>query len=469
VVAFALPRPLPPGGSVVVSIDWDARLATLPRRQGRRGRHHDFAQWYPRIAVFDHTGWATRPLLPQGEFYGEYGTFDVTLDVAADQVIGATGVPVAGDPGWGGARAESSPEPWLKRDAYAIAAAPALGLLPAEPARGRKRVRWHAHDVHHFAWTTNPDYTYEGGRLNDIAVHVLYQPGDTAWADGVAVERTKRAIAFFEDVFGPYPWPQITNVHRIEGGGTEFPMMIMDGSASESLIVHEIGHQWVHGIFGNNEWREGWLDEGFDSFLTSWYFEEQGADPRQLWGGALEGIREMDRTGASQPIGLPSAEFRDPATYSRMTYTKASLVMRMLRYVVGEEIFRLALRDFYEHNALQHVTEADLRASFERVYGLDLDWFFDQWIHTTATLDYRIADAQVWQVGDDWVTRVAVERVGDIHMPVDLQVGTERARLEWSERVQVVFFRHNQRPGAAVLDPDNVLLDVNVENNRASF
>jgi hypothetical protein len=152
-----------------------------------------------------------------------------------------------------------------------------------------------------------------------------------------------------------------------------------------------------------------------------------------------------------------------------MTYTKASLVMRMLRYVVGEEIFRLALRDFYEHNALQHVTEADLRASFERVYGLDLDWFFDQWIHTTATLDYRIADAQVWQVGDDWVTRVAVERVGDIHMPVDLQVGTERARLEWSERVQVVFFRHNQRPGAAVLDPDNVLLDVNVENNRASF
>ena len=86
-------------GSVTVVMDWDARLSTLPRRQGRRGRHYDFAQWYPRIAVYDRTGGQDQPLLPQGEFYGEFARYDVTLDVAADQVIGATGVPVEGDPG----------------------------------------------------------------------------------------------------------------------------------------------------------------------------------------------------------------------------------------------------------------------------------------------------------------------------------------------------------------------------------
>src|SRR5690606_24441307 len=243
--------------------------------------------------------------------------------------------------------------------------------------------------------------------LGDIAVHVLYQPGDTAWDEGVAVERTKNALAFFSEVFGPYPWPQLTNVHRIEPGGTEFPMMIMDGSASEGLIVHETGHQWVHGIFGNNEWREGWLDEGFDSFLTNWYFEEQGAPPN-MWDNALEGIRRMEREGRTQPIALESAAFSDPQTYSAMTYTKPSLVFRMLRELVGEDVFRQALRTFYERKALQHVTEADLRAAFNHASGLNLDWFFDQWIHTTATLDYRIEDAQAWQVGNEWVARVEI-------------------------------------------------------------
>jgi len=467
VVAIALPQPLAPGASITMMIDWQTRLATLARRQGRRGRHHDFAQWYPRIAVFDHTGWATRPLLPQGEFYGEFGTFDVTLDVAADQVIGATGVPIEGDPGWAAANAGSS-EPRLERDAYDAPAAESLGLLQGQPAPGRKHVRWYAEDVHHFAWSTNPEYIYEGGRIGDIAVHVLYQPGDTAWDDGVAVEHTKNAIAFFSSVFGPYPWPQITNVHRIEGGGTEFPMMIMDGSASEGLIVHEIGHQWVHGIFGNNEWREGWLDEGFDSFLTNWYFEEQGAPP-SMWANSLEGIRRMERAGQTQPIALESAEFRDPRTYSAMTYTKPSLVFRMLRDLVGEETFRRALRLFYEEKALQHVTERDLRNAFAAAAGEDLDWFFDQWIHTTATLDYRIGSAHVRQDGNAWIARVEVVREGDAWMPVDLQVNGETRRLDSREPLQVVTFRLHERPAEAVLDPQNVLLDIQVENNRAAF
>lgn len=468
VVAIALPRPLPPGASATVVMDWEARLATLPRRQGRRGRHYDFAQWYPRIAVFDHTGWATRPLLPQGEFYGEYGTFDVTLDLAEDQVVGATGVAVAGDPGWAAARAQGAPEPWLKRDAYDAPVPRPLGLLPGTPAARRKRLRWYAENVHHFAWSVDPEYIYEGGRIGDIAVHVLYQPGDTAWDEGVAVERTKNAVAFFADVFGPYPWPQVTNVHRIENGGTEFPMLIMDGSASEGLIVHEIGHQWVHGIFGNNEWREGWLDEGFDSFLTNWYFEQQGAAP-SLWENAVRGIAEMERAGATQPIALASAEFRDPQTYSAMTYTKPSLVFRMLRDLVGEPVFRQALRDFYETKALEHVTEGDLRASFRRASALNLDWFFDQWIHTTATLDYAIENAQAWQLGDEWVVRVEVVRQGEAFMPVDLQVGGETRRLYSREPRQVVYFRLDQRPTQAVLDPQQVLLDIDDENDRAAF
>jgi len=128
---------------------------------------------------------------------------------------------------------------------------------------GRKCVRFRAEQVHHFAFSLNPDYIYEQGRHGDAVVRVLYQPGDRAtWGQGKAVQNTVLALAWLDSLFGKYQWPQLTNVHRIEGGGTEFPMMIMDGSASIGLIVHETGHQYVMGQLANNEWREGWLDEG---------------------------------------------------------------------------------------------------------------------------------------------------------------------------------------------------------------
>lgn len=467
VVALPLAAPLAPGDSTTVTIDWDARPSTHPRRQGRRGRHFDFAQWYPRIAVFDRGGWQVQPLLPQGEFYGEFASYDVTLDVAEDQVVGATGVPVDGDPGWERVNATGGAKPRLRRDAYAAAPADALGFLAESAEPGRKRVRWRAEDVHHFAWTTSPDYVYENGSYDDVAINVLYQPGDTAWDEGVAVRRTAAALAFFDTIFGAFAWPQLTNVHRIENGGTEFPMVIMDGSASEGLIVHETAHQYVHGMLANNEWKAGWLDEGFASFLTSWYFEQKGVDPRQLWSESLELIAMMDRDGLAQPIALPAAEFRDFQTYNRMTYTKASIVLRMLRWLVGDDDFRAALRDYFANYKLRHVREQDLRASMEAFYPEPLNWFFDQWIHTTDTLDYRVGEVTSTPTADGgWETRVEVIREGEIWMPVDLRVGAETRRLESRDRRQVVTIESREQPTEVVLDPDEVLLDVDRSNNR---
>jgi len=98
VVRFALPQPLPPGDSISVDLEWDARPSTVPRRQGRQGRRFDFAQWYPKVVVYDRYGWEEHPLYPAGEFYGEFASFLVDLDVPADQVIGATGVPMPAIP-----------------------------------------------------------------------------------------------------------------------------------------------------------------------------------------------------------------------------------------------------------------------------------------------------------------------------------------------------------------------------------
>src|SRR6185295_1700933 len=162
--------------------------STTPRRQGRRGRHWDLAQWYPKVAVYDRGGWEFNALQPAGEFYGEFGTYDVTLILPQDQVIGATGVPVSGDPGW--TRALRGGVPRLATNAYADV--PKLQHEPLEP--GQKAVRFLARDVHHFAWSASPDYRYEGGvyvrqlpgmrwpTWDTVSIHALYRAGDdTTW------------------------------------------------------------------------------------------------------------------------------------------------------------------------------------------------------------------------------------------------------------------------------------------------
>jgi hypothetical protein len=464
VMGVPLPTPLRSGMSVSLEVDWDARLSTLPRRQGRSGSHYDFAQWYPRVAVYDRGGWQVQPLLPQGEFYGEFATYDVTLDLPRQHVVGATGVPVSGDPGWEAANIDKSKPVVYRRDAYAAKPSEPLGLLSSNTAAGRKRIRWRAEQVHHFAWTTNPDYVYEGGTVGSTAVHALFLASDTAWR-GAAVERTVKAMRFFESLFGAYPWPQITNVHRVEGnGGTEFPMMIMDSDAGEGLIVHEIAHQWAHGILANNEWKEGWLDEGMASFVGNLYAEAQG---RQLnYGGSTQGVARADAAPDVKPMQTRAADFKDMQQYSIMTYTKPALVFRMLRDLIGADAFGAGLKSYYQQNRLEHVDEADFRAAMEAASKMDLDWFFQQWLHTNHTLDYAVANAVSTQLPNGrWQTRVDVTRTGQAWMPVRLKVGDVVTRLDAREPAFSVTVETAARPTEALLDPDVVLIDPDRQNN----
>ena len=272
--------------------------------------------------------------------------------------MGATGVPVCGDPGW--ERANRAPDHPVEyqRDYYGAAHAVGRRRAPA-PEPGRKRIRWYAERVHHFAMSLNPAYRYEGGHFGDVAVHVLYQPGDEkTWGGGIAVERTQTALAWLDQLYGPFGWPQITNVHRIEGGGTEFPMMIHDGSADQGLIVHELGHNYTMGILANNEWREGWLDEGFTSFQTSWFWETMG---RPSYGKTEAQVLELDLDGYSEPPSLVAEDYRDFTSYNIAIYTRGELFFHQLRAIVGDATMHRILQTFYERWKYHHVDEAAFR------------------------------------------------------------------------------------------------------------
>ncbi len=466
VVRFALPRPLAPGDSMSVEMGWDARPSTVPRRQGRQGRRFDFAQWYPKVVVYDRYGWEEHPLYPAGEFYGEFGRFTVDLDVPADQVVGATGVPVCGDPGWARANRMPGGPVEYQRDYYG-ASTPAADACDG-PAPGRKRIRWYAERVHHFAMSLNPDYRYEGGRFGNTAVHVLYQPGDdSTWGGGIAVKRTETALAWLDQLFGPFGWPQLTNVHRIEGGGTEFPMMVHNGSADQGLIVHEVGHNYVMGLLANNEWREGWLDEGFTSFQTSWFWETMG---RERYPDVEAQVLMLDLEGYAEPPSLVAEAYRDFASYNFAIYTRGELFFHQLRAIVGDEVMRQILRTFYERWKYHHVDEASFRAVAEEVAGRDLSTFFAQWLHTTELYDYAVGRVRSAREGDGWTTRVEVVRKAPGRFPQDVAIlaegDTAVARTEGLAAREGVELGTRTKPREVVLDPLVRSHDWNMLNTR---
>jgi hypothetical protein len=481
IVRFVLPRFLLPQDSMTVEMEWDARPSTVPRRQGREGRRFDFAQWYPKVVVYDRYGWQEHPLYPAGEFYGEFASFLVDLDIPTDQVIGATGVPVCGDPGWERANRNRAAPVEYQRSYYGSRTPPAncAGAAP-----GRKRMRWYAEDVHHFALSLNPRYRYEGGSFGDVAVHVLYQPGDEPiWGNGVAVERTIAALTWLDRLFGKFAWPQITNLHRIEGGGTEFPMMIMDGSADLGLIVHELGHNYTMGILANNEWREGWLDEGFTSFQTDWFWETIGRP------GAYQdteaGILLLDIDDYSEPPSLVAEAYRDFSSYNTAIYTRGNLFFQQLRYIVGHDTMHRILQTFYERWKLKHVDEAAFRAVAEEVSHRDLSTFFAQWLHSTTLYDYSVGKVktvrrtitprldslgQATRGTAGWITRIEVVRKEKGRIPVEVAVVAERdtgvVRAEGLAEREWVEVPTRSKPKEVLLDPGVRTHDWNMLNNR---
>jgi hypothetical protein len=497
VVRLALPSPLYPGSSVDVHFAWDARPSTLPRRQGRRGRSVDFAQWYPRIAVYDRHGWKPNALVPAGEFYGEFGHFDVTLIIADDQVVGATGVPVSGDPGWSRVAVPGS-RPIAQANAYATIGLPFDAPQLSVPS-GMRAVRFVARDVHHFAWSASPGFRYEGGAYvrgttlgayrfplwDTVAVHVLYR-GDaesdcevavapladtrrprarprciasakTQWENGRALGFAMASLRWLEEAFGPYAYPQMTVLKRLDGGGTEFPMMMQNGSASQGLITHEGGHIYAHGILANNEWQSGWMDEGLTSYQTRWQ---------------VRGARGPVSVEGAEPIGLRADLFRNFATYNRMVYDRAEAMYDALHDAIGDAAFRDFLRDYYARWAFRHVDRWAMQASAERASGKPLEWFFHQWVHEVGEIAYDIGQPEVTRHGDGWRTAVTLKRTGAYRHPMPVGVRTSQGwttvRGDATRDEHTLVIETPERPNAVWLDPDATTQAVRREAQRVT-
>ena len=273
-----LARPLAPGASIDLDFAWHFIIPDQGvGRMGRDGPLYEVAQWYPRMAVYDDVkGWNTEPYIGAGEFYLEYGSYDVTLTVPSGYVVAATGelqnaeqvLTAAQRARLARARHSDSAVAVITRDeALAASSAPPLGRSAARPAS------WHftATNVRDVAFAAAPNWIWEASNGDGILIQTLYRPSADKWANGEAHRMARGAIRHFSEQWYRYPYPHATTV---EGpvGGMEYPMLtfVPNGSSRETThweLAHEFGHEWFPMIVGSNERLYPWMDEGFNTFI----------------------------------------------------------------------------------------------------------------------------------------------------------------------------------------------------------
>jgi hypothetical protein len=486
-----LKQPLLPGDSTVLEMTWKTQIPKVTRRGGwmsGEGVEYSMSQWYPKMAEYDASGWHADEYVGR-EFYGVFGTFDVTITLPAAYVVGATGTVTNPDEVGCG---------------YQLGAVDTIIVSPAS-GTGTKTWRFHAENVHDFAWVADRDYVHEITHWNDVPIHLLYRRSATRlWTD--AAVWTKAMIAYFSQRFGAYSWPQFT-VAMAGDGGMEYPQLIMVTGyrASTSLlnvIAHEVGHQWFYGMIGNNETEEAWIDEGLTQYLT----EEA---TRKLFGLGdnpytgldslvypwiespwidLHQYYQLAVTRYEEQLSIPHDWMREDQT-SSLVYYKGMSVARMLEYMMGDSLFDAAMRGFVERWRYRHPSARDFEHAMEEASGLRLDWFFNQWISTTKLLDYAIDDLASERSGDGFATTVKLSNRNEAVMPLDIVLTYEDGstavatvpveewrkpgvefhlpRWRWVEPEYTTTFTTPKRVVRAELDTSMLLADIDRTNNIA--
>jgi aminopeptidase N len=499
-----LDEPMPPGDRRTIRIAFTTHWAMDLQRRMKLfnawgSKHYDGVHWYPRIAVYDRKfGWDTQQHLGS-EFYGNFGTFDVDLDFPHHYIVDATGWlqnPREVMPAELRAKldlANFKDKPWNEAPSTII-----------QPVPGRRKVwKYHAENVHDFAFTADPTYRIGEAEWDGVKCIALAQePHASGWQN--AAEYTAKIIEVFSTDFGRYAYPKMIVADARDG--MEYPMLTLDGGRDpyyRGLLVHEVGHNWFFGMLGSNETYRAFMDEGFTQFLTAWGLERIDGDtlvtstPTSKYVQRFrrpELVRESEVYDSYQrdairdqvpPLNVHSDEFGhvEGLGYGYgHAYTKTAVMLYNLQYVLGDSIFLSAMQHYVDQWRMCHPYPEDMRQSFMDHTKVDLNWFFDQWIETDKRIDYAVKGVTRRNSGSGQTIRL--RRKGSLQMPIDLRVTAKDGKIydfhipnTWFEKktnatvlprwigyddLQRDYIAHVDIPGGieqVLIDPTNRLAD----------
>ncbi|MBK7944317.1 MAG: hypothetical protein IPJ85_02960 [Flavobacteriales bacterium] len=420
-----LPAPLQPGGSVTISTPFRVKIPDGKfSRLGHSKQAYYITQWYPKPAVFDATGWHAMPYLTQGEFYSEFGSFDVSITLPANYVVGATGLlQDARERAWMDSLAAV---PYSETQKFYLDKQRVkLNAFPPSSER-TKTIRYMQDRVHDFAWFADKRFIVRKSSVTlprsgkSVTTWAMCTPKNALlWSD--AVSYVNESVRFYSEHVGDYPYDACTAIDGTisAGGGMEYPMITVIGNMGDkqsldNVIAHEVGHNWFYGILGSNERDHAWMDEGMNSFLELRYMRMRY--PGSGFSIGIPGLKKAAshlsdphraqselayrlnaRRNLDQSLSLSSDEFTS-TNYGTCVYMKSALIMDHLMAYLGEEVMDKCLRAYHDEWKFKHPRPEDMRKVFERESDKNLGWVFNGFIGTDVK--YRVKavslDRRTW-------------------------------------------------------------------------
>lgn len=492
-----LSRPLEPGGKILVSTPFKVKIPSGKiSRLGHIDQSYQITQWYPKPAVYDKNGWNWMPYLTQGEFYSEYGSFDVSITLPKNYIVGATG----------DLQTESEIR-FLEEQVAATQENPGINSEGALSARLKKKnaspfppsetefktIRYKQSKVHDFAWFADKRFKVLKGEVElphskrKVTTWAMFVPQNAKlWQK--AIEYINDGTYYYSKWNGDYPYNQVTAIDGTisAGGGMEYPNVTVIGNCSsamelEIVIVHEVGHNWFYGILGSNERVHGWMDEGMNTLNEMRYIQTKYPDNTNmsdmLFGGGFHlndldhhdmgdiSYRTIAMMGDDQPIETKSKDFTS-INYGVIMYQKTGLVFFYLKDYLGEEAFDKAMHTYFEAYKFKHPQPEDMRRVLETSSGKDLGWLFDDLIRTTNHIDYKLKKVKTGDNGTD----VTVKNIGQVDGPIGVSALKDGKVVEtvWAEPGIKKTTVHLQTSNAeqVQIDPNRNIPELDRSNNN---
>jgi hypothetical protein len=470
ILEVTLNTPIKAGESITLDMDFSAQIPLQVRRTGRDNKEGvalSMAQWYPKMAEYDFEGWHTPPYIAR-EFHGIWGDFDVKIAIDKDYTIGGTGyLQNAQEIGHG---YEDTSKP--------------LNVPNSE------KLTWHfkAPNVHDFVWAADPDYKHDVLKAaSGIDLHFLYKKNLAPkflqnWKD--LQSKTAELMTYYSKHIGAYPYKQYSVIQGGDGGMEYAMATLITGERKFGSLfgvtAHEMAHTWFQFLLASNESKHPWMDEGFTSYISNKAANLILKEEKEnLHAGSYKGYNYVVNNNIEEPLSTHADRYNTNTAYSVASYSKGNIFLSQLEYVIGAENVAEGLKKYFVDFSFKHPTPNDVKRSMEKVSGIHLDWYLNEWTQTVHTIDYGIKSVDE--------KNITLERIGQMPMPIDLEVTytdgskenfniplrmmrgnkpTSATILEdWAWANPVYSFTVSKNVKSVTIDKSKLMADVDDENN----
>ncbi len=468
ILQVTLNKALQPGESTVFDMVFEGQLSVHIRRAGRNnedGVALSMAQWYPKMAEYDFEGWHADPYIGR-EFHGVWGDFDVTINIDKKYTVGGTG---------------------YLQNPQEIGHGYEDTSKKLEIQKGNT-LSWHfvAPNVHDFTWAADPNYIHDKIiTKSGIELHFLYKNESRykkAWKE--VQPYTENALDYFSEQIGAYPYKQYSVIQGGDGG-MEYAMctLLAGGETLNSILgtmYHEVAHSWFQQILATNESKHPWMDEGFTTYISTLaHHKAIGKKASKPVDSEYQDYFYAVKYNLNEPLTTHSDRYHTNTAFSIGSYTKGSIFLLQLSAIIGEEHLKTSLKRYFDEFKFKHPTPNDFKRIAEKVSGIQLDWYLNEWTQTTNTIDYAIAKVEE--------KTITLARVGSMPMPLDIEVEyfdgskeiftiplrmmkgvkptTNTVLKNWAWAYPTYSFSTKKHIKSVIIDPNGLLADIDTTNN----